>query len=366
MSGIWGDYFKLSIFGESHGACVGILIGGLPAGIALDQTLIGRELSRRAPGKSPLATARQENDDFQILSGVFNAHTTGAPLSIIIWNKDRQSKDYNEIKNLMRPGHADFTARVKHSGFNDYRGGGHFSGRLTAPLVIAGAIAKQVLNKRGITVGSHILSIGDIEERSFDAVGVNSGLLSEMVEKSFPVLDPAQGLLMEEQILQAKTEQDSVGGIIETAITGVSVGIGSPFFDSVESKLAHLLFSIPAVKGVEFGAGFAITRKRGSEANDPLALQDNVVRMVTNHNGGIQGGITNGMPIIFRTAIKPTPSIAREQRTVDMASLTEVEIKIKGRHDPCIVPRAVPVVEAVGAIALLELMIEKDGTSWMI
>ncbi|RNC29806.1 MAG: Chorismate synthase [Candidatus Dichloromethanomonas elyunquensis] len=366
MSGVWGEFLKLSIFGESHGKCIGIVINGLPAGLELDLHHIQKELGRRAPGKSQLATARQEDDAFEIVSGYLNNRTTGAPLSVLIWNKDQHSRDYEEIKDIMRPGHADFTARNKFAGFNDYRGGGHFSGRLTAPLVLAGAIGKQILSQKGIVIGSHILRIGNIEDTRFNPVNADPEKLLAMSDKPFPVISEGQGQLMQEHILQAKMEQDSVGGIVEAAIVGLPAGIGSPFFDSVESKLAHLLFSIPAVKGVEFGTGFAVSGMRGSEANDEFTLGNGEVRTMTNHCGGIQGGITNGMPLIFRTAFKPTPSIARGQRTVDIVRMEEVEIHIQGRHDPCIVPRAVPVVEAVAAIALLDMIIEKDGSSWKI
>jgi chorismate synthase len=366
LSGAWGEHLKLSIFGESHGPCIGVVINGLAAGIELDIDNIHRELKRRAPGKSPLATARQEKDAFEIASGVFQGRTTGAPLCALIWNKDQHSNDYENIKNTPRPGHADFTGKSKYGGFNDYRGGGHFSGRLTAPLVLAGAIAKQVLKRRDIVIGSHIQSIGKVCEDSFNPVTISSALLLEMREKPFPVLAEEKGRMMQESILQAKSELDSLGGIVETAIVGLSVGLGSPFFDSAESTLAHLLFSIPAVKGVEFGTGFSISQMHGSEANDAFILKDGQVATQTNHSGGIQGGITNGMPVIFRTAFKPTPSIAREQKTVDMIKLEEVEIQIQGRHDPCIAPRAVPVIEAMAALGLLEMMIEKDGSAWMV
>jgi len=365
MSGVWGEYIKLSIFGESHGKGIGITVSGLPAGIELNMGEISKELKRRAPGRSPLATARQEDDAFEILSGYFQNRTTGSPICCIIWNKDQHSTDYDEIKNLLRPGHADFTAKSKYGGCNDYRGGGHFSGRLTAPLVLVGAIAKQILGKRNITTGSHILSIGDIREKNFDPVEIDNILLQEMIEKSFPVLSEEQGSKMQTRILQAKAEHDSIGGVVETAVVGLPTGLGSPFFDSVESQLAHLLFSIPAVKGVEFGAGFAITQMSGSEANDVFILEDGKVKTQTNHSGGIQGGITNGMPIIFRTAFKPTASISQGQKTVDIEKMVETEIHIRGRHDPCIVQRAVPVVEAVTAIALLDRIIEKEGTAWM-
>lgn len=366
MSGVWGDYLKLSIFGESHGKGIGIVVNGLAPGIELDLEFIRKELQRRAPGKSTLSTSRREEENFEILSGYFENKTTGAPLCFMIWNKDQHSTDYEELKDTPRPGHADYTAGCKYSGFNDYRGGGHFSGRLTASLVLAGAVAKQILAKKEIVVGSHILSIGEVGEEHFDPVTTSPEILQELREMDFPVLQKDKGAHMQERILGVKAEHDSIGGIVETAVVGLPVGIGSPFFDSVESKLAHLIFSIPAVKGIEFGAGFNISERRGSEANDQFVFREGLVKTLTNNNGGIQGGITNGMPLIFRTAFKPTPSIGKEQRTINVITQEEVTLKIKGRHDPCIVPRAVPVVEAVAALALLDLMMEKDGTAWMI
>ena len=365
MSGIWGNHLKLSIFGESHGQAVGVVINGLPAGIKLDWDLINVQMARRAPGKNALVTARQESDQYEIVSGYFNNKTTGSPLCCLIWNKDRRSQDYEDIKGILRPSHADYTARVKYENCHDYRGGGHFSGRLTAPLVFAGAIARQVLAKQEIVLGSHIFSIGEVQERLFDLNDICQEQLLDLGEMDFPALDPEKADIMKALILETKKEKDSVGGVIETAVINLPVGIGSPFFDSVESKIAQLLFAIPAVKGVEFGAGFGITRMRGSEANDPFVLQAEQVRTVTNHSGGIQGGISNGMPLVFRVAFKPTPSIGKVQTTVDLEKREEVEISIKGRHDPCIVPRAVPVVEAVAALALLDLMIEKDGLTWI-
>lgn len=366
MSGVWGEYLKLSIFGESHGPGVGIVVNGLPAGIELDLELINREMARRMPGKSALSTSRQEQDEYEIVSGYFNQKTTGSPLCCMIRNKDRRSHDYEDIKDTVRPSHADYTARLKYSGSNDYRGGGHFSGRLTAPLVLAGAIAKQLLGKKKIVIGSHILSIGDVEDESFNLRDVDSQLLKALSEREFPTILEDKAGDMKDRILEAKQENDSVGGVVETAVVNLPVGLGSPFFDSVESKIAHLLFSIPAVKGVEFGAGFGISKLRGSEANDDFVLHGDQIRTDSNNSGGILGGITNGMPLVFRTAFKPTPSIGKIQRTVDMDRMEEVEISIKGRHDPCIVPRAVAVVEAAGALALLDLMIEMEGIEWMI
>lgn len=361
MSGIWGNNIKLSIFGESHGKSIGIVIDNLPAGIELDFDYINNEMKRRAPGKNEISTSRKESDEFEILSGFFNNKTTGTPLCAVIYNKNQHSKDYESIKSIMRPSHADYTGHIKYLGFNDYRGGGYFSGRLTAPLVFAGAVAKQILEKKDIVIGSHIKSIGDINEKYFDFVNIKDKLLKEIIKKDFPVMDDEVGQKMKELILKAKEENDSVGGIVETAVVNLPPGIGSPFFDSVESKLAHILFSIPGVKGIEFGAGFYITRMKGSSANDEFYIDEDKVKAYTNNNGGLLGGITNGMPIIFRTAFKPTPSIGKPQKTVDISKKENVEVNINGRHDPCIVQRALPVVEAACAVSVLDLLREGDG-----
>ncbi|KEI08387.1 chorismate synthase [Clostridium sp. K25] len=355
MSGVWGSKVKYSIFGESHGKSIGITIDGLPPGIELDLNKLSREMRRRAPGKSKLSTTRVERDDFEILSGYFNNKTTGTPLCAIIKNSDKHSKDYEKTKDLMRPGHADFTGYIKYGGFNDYRGGGHFSGRLTVPIVFAGAIAKQILRKNNIVVGSHIKSIGDIEEEYFK-VSIKEELLEKLSAKSFATIDDKKGKEMQDAILQVRNNMDSIGGIIECAVLNLPPGLGNPFFGSVESVLSSLLFSIPAVKGVEFGAGFSISKIKGSEANDEFYIEDEKVKTYTNNNGGILGGITNGMPLIFRAAFKPTPSIAKEQRTVNILNKENTTIKIQGRHDPCIVQRAIPVVEAITAMGILELI----------
>ncbi|EGO88995.1 chorismate synthase [Clostridium botulinum C] len=355
MSGVWGSKIKYSIFGESHGKSIGITIDGLPPGIELDLNKLSREMRRRAPGKSKLSTTRVERDDFEILSGYFNNKTTGTPLCAIIKNSDKHSKDYEKTKDLMRPGHADFTGYIKYGGFNDYRGGGHFSGRLTAPIVFAGAIVKQILRKNNIVVGSHIKSIGDIEEEYFK-VSIKEELLEKLSAKSFATIDDKKGKEMQDAILQVRNNMDSIGGIIECAVLNLPPGLGNPFFGSVESVLSSLLFSIPAVKGVEFGAGFSISKMKGSEANDEFYIEDEKVKTYTNNNGGILGGITNGMPLIFRAAFKPTPSIAKEQRTVNILNKENTTIKIQGRHDPCIVQRAIPVVEAITAMGILELI----------
>jgi chorismate synthase len=356
MSGVWGNNIKYSIFGESHGKAIGITIDGIPAGIEIDLEHIKFEMSRRAPGKNQFSTERKEKDSFEILSGYFNGNTTGTPLCAIIRNKDEHSKDYDKIKSIIRPGHADYTGNVKYFGFNDYRGGGHFSGRLTAPLVFAGAIAKQILMKKNIIIGSHIYEIGNVQDEEFDKVNIKSDFLKSLINREFPVINEEKALEMKKKILEAKQDLDSIGGIVEAAVLNLPAGLGSPFFDSIESSLAHILFSIPAVKGVEFGEGFNISRMKGSQANDEFYMEEDNVHTFTNNNGGILGGITTGMPLIFRAAFKPTPSIGKIQKTVDLLKKENTEIQVTGRHDPCIVPRAVPVVEAVTAMTILDFI----------
>lgn len=356
MSGMWGSKIKLSIFGESHGNAIGITIDGLPAGFSIDMDKIMMEMARRAPGKSSLSTPRKESDIPEILSGYFEGKTTGTPLCAIIRNSNTKSKDYSKLKDVMRPGHADYTGAVRYKGFNDYRGGGHFSGRITAPLVFAGAICKQILEVKGIIVSAHINSIGKIKDCSFLEGDISDELLNSFKEKELPLINTKLEDEMRQEILSARSSGDSIGGTIECAILGVSPGIGDPFFDSVESTLAHLMFSVPAVKGIEFGKGFDISKMRGSEANDEYYLENGNIKTKTNNNGGILGGITNGMPIIFNVAIKPTASIFKEQNTVNIVTMEETTLCIEGRHDPCIVQRALPVIEAVAAIGITELM----------
>lgn len=356
MSGMWGSKIKLSIFGESHGNAIGITIDGLPAGFSIDMDKIMMEMSRRAPGKSSLSTPRKESDIPEILSGYFEGKTTGTPLCAIIRNSNTKSKDYSKLKDVMRPGHADYTGAVRYKGFNDYRGGGHFSGRITAPLVFAGAICKQILEVKGIIVSAHINSIGKIKDCSFLESDISDELLNSFKENELPLINTKLEDEMRQEILSTRSSGDSIGGTIECAILGVSPGIGDPFFDSVESTLAHLMFSVPAVKGIEFGKGFDISKMRGSEANDEYYLENGNIKTKTNNNGGILGGITNGMPIIFNVAIKPTASIFKEQNTVNIATMEETTLCIEGRHDPCIVQRALPVIEAVAAIGITELM----------
>lgn len=358
MSGMWGNKLKISIFGESHGAGIGITIDGLPSGVEIDFEKILKEMSRRAPGKSKISTARKEGDNPEILSGLFEGKTTGTPLCAVIRNKDQHSKDYGKLKDLMRPGHADYPGFVRYKGFNDYRGGGHFSGRITAPLVFAGAVCKQILDTTGITVGAHIKSIGEVYDKSFDEIELTKEILDDLKENELPLLCTENEDLMRNSILEARNDGDSVGGTIECTVIGMDAGIGNPFFDSVESTISHLMFSVPAVKGIEFGRGFEMSRLRGSQCNDEYYYDGDKVKTYTNNNGGITGGITNGMPILFKVCIKPTSSISKKQRTIDITEKKESELVIKGRHDPCIVQRAVPVIEAVTAIGILDLVLD--------
>lgn len=358
MSGIYGMNIKMAIYGESHGVSIGLVIDGVPPGLKLDLEQIEKEMARRAPGKNQLSTQRKESDSFAIQSGFFEGYTTGTPLCVVIKNSDQHSKDYSILKDKMRPGHADYAGFVRYQGFNDYRGGGHFSGRLTAPLVFIGAVAKQALAQAGILVGAHILQIADIKEENFNPLGIEDKKIVELAGKDFAVMDDAIGEKMQAKILEAKAELNSVGGVIEAMVTNVPAGLGAPYFDSVESRLSHALFSVPAVKGVEFGDGFGISTMTGAEANDQLHYADGKVVAETNHNGGITGGITNGMPVIFRVAIKPTPSISREQKTISLQEKCDTTLTIVGRHDPCIVQRAVPVIEAVTAWTMWDLLLE--------
>ena len=358
MSGMYGMNIKMAIYGESHGASIGLVIDGVPPGLKLDLEAIEKEMARRAPGKNQLSTQRKESDSFAIQSGFFEGYTTGTPLCVVIKNSDQHSKDYSILKDKMRPGHADYAGFVRYQGFNDYRGGGHFSGRLTAPLVFIGAVAKQALAQEGMLVGAHILQIADIKEENFNPLGIDDKTVAELNAKEFAVLDDAIGEKMQAKIIEAKAELNSVGGVIEAMVTHVPAGLGAPYFDSVESRLSHALFSVPAVKGLEFGEGFGISAMTGAEANDALHFEDGKVVADTNHNGGITGGITNGMPVTFRVAIKPTPSISREQKTVSLVEQCDTTLTIVGRHDPCIVQRAVPVIEAVTAWTMWDLLIE--------
>ena len=357
MGATFGRNIRMTIFGESHGKGIGLVLDGLPPGTPIDEGFIKEEMARRAPGQNRMSTQRQENDAFIIESGVFENKATGTPLCVLIPNSDQHSKDYSLLKDVMRPGHADYAGKIRYKGFNDYRGGGHFSGRLTAPLVFTGALAKTVLVQKGIVVGSHIARIGRIKDVSFNPLGETAECLLGLRKHTLPVMDENKVPLMETEILSAREQKDSVGGIIEVMATGVPAGIGDPFFDSLESCLSHALFSVPAVKGVEFGMGFAMASLKGSETNDPMTFNGGAVKTTRNNNGGITGGISNGMPVLFRVAVKPTPSISRPQQTVNVTEGKDTILEIEGRHDPCIVPRAVPVVEAVTAWVLLDMLL---------
>ena len=362
MKNTIGQNVSLTLFGESHGGGIGAVIDGLAAGIDVDESFIEKQLDLRRPvGK--ISTPRVEKDNFKILSGVFEGKTTGTPICIVIPNENTKSKDYGEIRFKMRPSHADFTANEKYHGFEDYRGGGHFSGRITAGLVAAGAIAIDTLKKKGIIIGSHISRLGGISDREFKNLEEDINALNQM---QFAVLDGEKAEEMQERIIKVRAQGDSVGGVIETAVSGLPAGVGEPWFDSVESMISHAIFSIPAVKGIEFGAGFSIAEMRGSEANDQFRSVGGKIITETNRNGGINGGITNGMPVIFRTAFKPTPTIAKEQNTVDIRDNSNTTLIAHGRHDPCIVHRARVVVDSVTAIVLLDLLSSRFGTDWMV
>lgn len=359
MSSEFGKNIKVSVFGESHGEAIGVVINGLPVGEKIDFEILQEFMERRRGGKNAFSTKRSEKDVPKFLSGILNGETCGMPLTAIIENADKRSGDYSEILDKPRPGHADYTAFFKWGGKADMRGGGHFSGRLTAPLCVAGGIAKQILERRGIYVGAHISEIHGIKDISFPENPTKESF-EKVAEKSFPVIDDEKGKEMMEDISLASGMGDSVGGIVECVAIGLPVGLGSPMFDGVENKVAAALFGIPAIKGVEFGCGFDASRLKGSENNDPYEIRDGKVRTLSNNAGGILGGITNGEPLRVRAAFKPTPSIAKEQKTVSLSKMENTTLVIKGRHDPCIVPRAVPVVEAVLALVILDMLLEGE------
>lgn len=360
MSSIWGNNIKVSIFGESHGPAIGVTIDGIPAGLPVDMDYIMSEMRRRAPGQN-LSTPRKEHDEPEILCGVLEGHTTGAPLTAIIRNTNARSQDYSSLKNIPRPSHADYTGSMRYNGFNDIRGGGHFSGRLTAPLVFAGSILRQSLEQKGIIITSHIRSIHGMEDGSLDSISMDKSFAGLLRAMPVPVINKNILTSFTKEIEEARASQDSVGGVIEGGIYNLPAGIGDPMFQSVESQLSSMLFSIPGVKGVEFGGGFDITKLRGSQANDQFIIKNGRIATSTNYSGGIQGGITNGMPIIWRTAIKPTPSIGTRQNSVRLDTLEETTLEIEGRHDPCIVLRAVPVLEAACAIVVFDLLLKGRG-----
>ena len=357
MSSEFGKNLRVSVFGQSHGAAVGVMIDGLPAGERVDMDELQAFLDRRRPGKDALSTARRETDVPEFLSGLRGGVTCGAPLCAVVRNRDQHAADYAELADTPRPSHADYTAWVKWNGQADMRGGGHFSGRLTAPLCIAGGIAGQILARRGVFIGAHLAAVEEENDEAFPLYPT-AELFRAVAAKPFPAISDAAGERMRQCILAAREARDSVGGVVECAAIGLPAGLGAPMFDGVENRLAAALFGIPAVKGVEFGAGFAAARLRGSENNDALRVENGRIVTETNRAGGILGGITNGMPLTLRVGIKPTPSIGLPQRTVSLSRMENTELTVRGRHDPCIAHRAVPVVEAVTACVLLDLMME--------
>lgn len=361
MSGTWGKRLEISLFGESHGPAIGATINGLPPGLEVDMEAVLKDMARRAPGSSDLTTPRKEKDQPEIITGILDGVTTGAPLTVIIWNTNTRSKDYSQLKDLMRPGQADYPGRIRYRGYNDHRGSGHFSGRITAPLVFAGALCKQLLAQKDILIGAHIKSIYGIEDQDYDFTQpIDAAQLADLQAQTLPVFDESVRPTMEEAIREAKADQDSVGGVVEVFVQGLAAGYGDPFFDSIEATLAQLVFSVPATKGLEFGSGFKIAEMRGSEANDRYYYDDQgKVRTETNHNGGILGGISYGMPIVYRVAVKPPASIEKEQTTINVANQENAVLSTHGRHDPVIIPRIIPVLEAVTAIGLVDLMMER-------
>ena len=359
MSSQIGKKIKVTVFGESHGPAIGMVMDNPPAGIKLDFDYISAQNKRRAPGNDKTATPRKEVDEPEFLSGIKNNVTTGDPITVNIRNTNTKSGDYEALKHTPRPSHADYATFAK-TGEYIPAGGGHFSGRLTAPIVTAGAILRLYLKEKGIEIGGHILKIGNAEDKRFDPVNVNKETLLELSKSNFALLDKAIEEKMRDEVESARLDGDSIGGTLEIAVTGLPAGIGNPMFEGVENEIARAVFGIPAVKGIEFGAGFDFAKMRGSNANDQMYYDGDAVRWYTNNNGGITGGITNSMPIIFRVAIKPTPSIALPQKTVDLINKKNTEITIHGRHDPCIVPRALPAIEAVTAIAIANLL-EGEG-----
>ncbi len=357
MSSVFGKNIKISIFGQSHSPAIGVTLDGIPAGVKIDFDALQDFLARRAPGTSEFTTPRKEADIPEFLCGLVNGVTCGAPITAIIRNTNTRPSDYADLSDIPRPGHADYTARIKYKGYEDPTGGGHFSGRLTAPLCIAGGICLQLLREKGILIGAHIRKLGACEDVPFDPCSVCAEDFRKTAGRQLPVLDPAAERDMGELILAQKLAGDSIGGTIECAIIGLPAGIGDPIFDGLENRISCCVFAIPAVKGIEFGSGFAVADRKGSENNDAFYVESGKIRTRTNHHGGILGGISSGMPILFRVAVKPTPSIGLEQDSVRISAGINTKLKISGRHDPCILPRAVPCVEAAAAIAVYDTLL---------
>ena len=362
MKNTFGNNVSVTIFGESHGNAIGVVIDGIAPGVEVDREYINKLLELRRPSGA-ISTARREGDEFVIESGVFEGKTTGTPICILIPNEDTRSKDYSATRWFARPSHADYTANCKYHGYEDYRGGGHFSGRITAALVAAGGIIIPALNKKGIKIGTHIKKCAGVCDRDFSENIYDE--IDSLYEKKIAVLDDSVAERMTDAITKAKTEGNSVGGVLETVVVGVDAGVGEPWFDTVEGLLSHALFSIPAIKGVEFGAGFSLSDMYGSEANDAFAYENDRVITKTNNSGGINGGITNGMPIVFRCAVRPTPTLSIEQNTIDMSKNENAVLMSKGRHDPCIVHRARIVVDCITALTICDMMTGRYGTDWL-
>ncbi len=360
MKNTFGNSLSVTLFGESHGEAIGAVIDGLAPGIEIDENFIASQLDLRRPS-GKISTARHEGDKVRILSGVFNSKTEGTPLALIIENENTKSSDYEKTRYLARPSHADYTAQVKYGGYQDYRGGGHFSGRITAALVAAGSIAVNMLKKKGVYIATHIKNLHGICDRGFENLKDDINYLNSV---SYAVLDKKAGEKMIAETEKAAADGDSVGGTLETAVIGLEAGLGEPWFDTLEGQLAHILFSVPAVKGVEFGAGFKFADMTGSEANDSFYIENSEVKTYTNNNGGINGGITNGMPIIFRCAVKPTPSVFKEQKTIDMNLMENAVLSLKGRHDPAVIHRARVVVDSVTALCIADMLTSRHGADW--
>ena len=358
MSSTYGENLKLSIFGQSHGPAIGMTLDGIPAGLAVDLDKLQVFLNRRAPGQNDWSTPRREEDKPEFLGGILDGYTCGAPIAAVIYNKNTRSGDYANLKDCPRPGHADYTAQVKYGGFQDAAGGGHFSGRLTAPLCIAGGLCKQWLEEMDIGIHARIHTLAGVGDLEIDPIHPQV----DKIGTDFPVIHSESGIRMRNAIAKAKEQQDSVGGIVECIITNLPAGIGEPMFGGVESKIASIVYGIPAVKAVEFGVGFSSAYYTGRDLNDAYTVENGRINTLTNHAGGILGGITTGMPVIFRAAIKPTPSISRPQQSVSLSRGEVQELTVKGRHDPCIVPRAVPVIEAAAAIAIYDLILGNTQT----
>ena len=361
MKNTFGNSVAVTLFGESHGEYIGAVIDGLAPGVEINYDYIAHKLTLRRPAGA-ISTPRQEQDAYKIVSGVVNGHTTGTPITILIPNENVKSGDYTAMQTVARPSHADYTADCKYHGYQDTRGGGHFSGRITAALVAAGAVCQYALEQKGIVIGTHVKRCGGVEDSDFADLHAD---IHRLNEQTFAVLDTAAGEAMQAAIVAAASDGDSVGGVLETAVVGLPAGVGEPWFDTMEGMLSHMMFSIPAVKGIEFGSGFALADMRGSEANDPFLLENGAVVTATNHSGGINGGIANGMPVIFRTAVKPTPTIFKPQQTVDFAAMTETVLQPKGRHDPAIVHRARAVQDAATALVLCDALALRYGTDWL-